>query len=307
MLPFVVRPHSHLALVILTCSACSGLGGSEIISLRDAAPPPVDDPVKPMGEPDDAGPPAPNFPGFPDGSYEAAPHANERVIVYAHSGSTLFGIDPETLAFNNIGPFVLVDNGRMSFIGNVTDIAVDREGRIVGTTFTNLLSIDPRNANCTTIARLPPGHAFNGLSWVRAGQANERLLATAVDGTVYEINPMTGDAQSVGRLGMGLGSSGDLVSVEGYGTLVTVKGNSPTAPDQLATIDPATGVATVIGPTGFQKIWGLGFWKNKVFGFTQTGQFVLIDPKTGAAMLVQGNAGHPFWGAGVTTAVPVIF
>ena len=84
------------------------------------------------------------------------------------------------------------------------------------------------------------------------------------------------------------------------------EGHGPRANDRLARIDPATGAATVIGPTGFRKIWGLGFWGNKVFGFTQTGQFILIDPRTGAGTLVKNFPAFPFWGAGVTTAVTVI-
>ena len=53
-------------------------------------------------------------------------------------------------------------------------------------------------------------------------------------------------------------------------------------------------------------MWGLGFWGSKVFGFTQTGQFILIDPLTGAGTLVKNFPAFPFWGAGVTTAVTVI-
>ena len=33
------------------------------------------------------------------------------------------------------------------------------------------------------------------------------------------------------------------------------------------------------------EIWGIAFWKNKVFGFTNGGQFITIDPNTGAPRL----------------------
>ena len=99
-------------------------------------------------------------------------------------------------------------------------------------------------------------------------------------------------------------SSGDLVSVTGLGTLATVKRSGSTT-DWLAKVDMSTGVATPIGDTGFGSIWGLGFWKNKVFGFTSGGAFVLIDPSTGVATSVE--TGSPtWWGAGVTTSAPVI-
>ena len=59
----------------------------------------------------------------------------------------------------------------------------------------------------------------------------------------------------------------------------------------------------------FSPYWGsdgVAFWKNKIFGFTESGQFVTIDPTTGAGTLVQSNGPH-WWGAAVTTSAPVIF
>jgi hypothetical protein len=225
------------------------------------------------------------------------------VLVYAHSGSDLFSVDPETLQFSRVGNFAIREPAPVKFLNDVTDIAVDRDGRIVGTTFNRLLEIDPKTGDCKPIATLPPGRSFNGLSWIRVDTGEERLLATTLDGGVFQIDPATGAASLVGSLGGGQRSSGDLVSVASYGTLVTVTGPGS---DRLARIDPITGQATMIGETGFQKIWGLGFWGNRVFGFTNSGQFILIDPKTGAGMLVESIPAFPFWGAGVTTSVPVI-
>jgi hypothetical protein len=269
-----------------------------ITSLREAGPPPSEAP-----EPDAGARPSSldAWPAFPDVSYEARPA--EKVLVYAHSGSDLFSVDPETLQFTRVGPF-LIPGPQPKYLNDVTDIAIDRDGRIVGTTFDRLLEIDGKTAECKPIAPLPPGRSFNGLSWIRTDAGDERLLATTLDGGVFRIDPTTGMATQVGMLGAGLRSSGDLVSVASYGTLVTVTG--PTS-DRLARIDPTTGAATIIGDTGFQKVWGLGFWGDRVFGFTVTGQFILIDPKTGAGKLVDTQSAYPFWGAGVTTSVPVIF
>jgi hypothetical protein len=150
------------------------------------------------------------------------------------------------------------------------------------------------------------GNRFNGLSWIRADQGPEQLVASSFDGALFRIDPATGAATRIGPLGGGMQSSGDLVSVASHGTLLTGKGTGPMAHDQLVRVDPATGAATVSGPTGFRAIWGLGFWGSKVFGFTQTGQFILIDPRTGAGTLVKNFPAFPFWGAGVTTAVSVI-
>ena len=57
--------------------------------------------------------------------------------------------------------------------------------------------------------------------------------------------------------------------------------------------------------TGYSQIWGVAFFKGKVYGFTNGGQFVLIDPTTGGAMMVK-NTGVNWWGAGVTTVAPIL-
>src|SRR5690349_4787138 len=81
-------------------------------------------------------------------------------------------------------------------------------------------------------------------------------------------------------------------------TIATVKQGSEY--DYLARIDDTTGVATIIGPTGYADIWGLGYWKNKAYGFVATNQFVEIDVLTGAATYI--STGPENWaGAGVST------
>jgi hypothetical protein len=282
--------------LVLGCTNGSEL---EITSVRDAS---VHHPARDAAVPADKGPgfTIDGWGMFPDVAYETTPA--EKVLVYAHSGSDLFSVDPQTMQISRVGNF-LIPGTPDKYLNDVTDIAVDRNGRIVGTTFDRLLEIDPLTAACKPIAPLPAKSSFNGLSWIRDEAGQEQLLATTLDGGVFRIDATTGAATLIGSLGPNLHSSGDLVSVASYGTLVTLKGP---ASDRLAKLDPKTGAATVIGDTGFSKIWGLGFWGNRVFGFTETGQFILIDPRTGAGTLVQTESAFPFWGAGVTTAVPVI-
>jgi hypothetical protein len=310
-----MRPMRSLLLfgsLVGSLLGCSGIEQPRVIAPErlDAAAPDA----RTAGE--DVAPPPDLWVSLPDGGTEAAtvdappPPAND--VVYAHSGSDLFRVDPETLQVSRIGPFLIMEAGRTRYLNTVTDIAVDRARRIVGLTYTQLLEIDGATGECKPIAPLPMGERFNGLSWIRA-EGPEMLVATSADGGVFRIDPMTGAATAIGKLGGGLRSSGDLVSVQGYGTLVTVQGSTsppmlgmPALPDRLAKLDPATGVATIIGDIGFSKVWGLGFWKNKVFGFTSTGGFILIDPTTGAGTLVQRYTAFPFYGAGVTTSVPVV-
>ncbi len=223
-------------------------------------------------------------------------------VVYAHSGRDLYRVDPQTLEISRVGAFTLVSGAAREVVDVMTDIAVDRSRRVVGLTAATLMEIDPATAACKAIASLPGGQVFNGLSWIRTESGPEVLVATTVGGGVFRIDPASGAATAIGMLGGGLQSSGDLVSVASYGTLLTVSG---VGGDRLARLDPATGAATVIGEIGFPAVWGLGFWKNKVFGFTASGAFLLIDPRTGAGTLVRSFPSFSFFGAGVTTQAPV--
>jgi len=228
------------------------------------------------------------------------------VFVYAHTSDKLYKVNPETLAVSLVGAFFKLGADmatQIPFFG-VTDIAVDHSGAIIGVTFNEVLRIDHDTAACTTLAPLDGSHPFNGLSWVTQG-TSEVLLGTTTSGTVSRIDPATGAVTNVGMFGQSLRSSGDLVSVTKFGTLVTVK--TPTAQDDwLASLDPTTGQATLIGAIGFRDILGIGFWKDRVFGFAQGGQFILIDPATGAGTMVSQMPGVAWWGAGVTTAVFVV-
>jgi hypothetical protein len=299
--------------LLLAFAGCSGLEQPMVIAperLDAAAAADRGDPAPDVAAVPDLWVNIPEVNPAADAGDAAEPLAND--VVYAHSGSDLFRVDPETLAVTRIGPFILMEAGRTRYLNTVTDIAVDRARRIVGLTYTQLLEIDGATGTCTAIAPLPMGQRFNGLSWIR-GDGPELLVATSVDGGVFRIDPLTGAATSIGQLGGGLRSSGDLVSVQGYGTLMTVQGpgrpptpGMPGPSDRLAKLDPATGAATIIGDIGFGKVWGLGFWKNKVFGFTSTGGFILIDPVTAKGNLVRTYSAFPFYGAGVTTSVPVV-
>jgi hypothetical protein len=167
--------------------------------------------------------------------------------------------------------------------------------------------VDPATAKCTQLSNALAGD-FNALSFVPAqqlGRTGDDVLVAArnSDGQVFEVNPMTGATTAIGAMGAMFVSSGDLVSVANLGTLQTVPGPSH---DRLVRLAANTFAATPIGTdTGFSNIWGIAFWKNKVFGFTDQGEFITIDPVTGAGVLVSNN-GVQWWGAAVTTVAPVI-
>lgn len=224
--------------------------------------------------------------------------------VYAHTWSALYRVDPETLAITLIGNFgwpasVVVDS--------MTDIAIDKQGRMIGVSFNSVYTVDPLTAKATLLSNALGG-TFNGLSFVPAsavgGTGDDVLVGTRnSDGMVFRIDPATGVTTPVGDMGTGYMSSGDLVAVDGFGTVQTTPGASS---DVLVELAPQTFAATPIGSgTGFTQIWGVAYWKQQIFGFTNNGEFITIDPHTGIGTLVQGN-GPMWWGAAVTTVAPII-
>ncbi|MBI5480410.1 MAG: hypothetical protein HY906_16220 [Deltaproteobacteria bacterium] len=235
---------------------------------------------------------------WPDGASPDAP-VGFVGAVYAHSSSQLYKIDPDTLDVTLVAAFDWPAGS-----DQMTDIALDKDGNMVGISYGTVYSVNKDTAACTRLASLD--RSFNGLSFVPAdevGTGVEILVGAALDGSVYRIDKTTGASSLIGNYGGGMSSSGDIVSVTGFGTVATVKQGLGT--DWLVRVDANTGVATTIGDTGVADIWGLGFWKDKVYGFTDNYEFVLVDIHTGVAQLVK-TGDVAWWGAGVTTSAPYI-
>lgn len=250
----------------------------------------------------DDGAPAPDARIYPDAG---PPPFFGRV--YAHSSNDLYEVDPDTLDVTYVGPFTMVGAGG-PVVDIITDIALDKNANMTGVSYEHVYSIDKTNGECTWLATLD--RQFNGLSWVPVEELDdtgaEVLIGAALDGSVWQIDPVTGASTQIGEYGGGWGSSGDIVSVAGFGTVATVNQGDGFA-DHLAVIDLEAGAVATVSPDpiGFNQVFGLGFWEGQVFGFTENRQFILIDPATGIGTLVEDSV--PFWwGAGVTTEAPII-
>jgi hypothetical protein len=232
--------------------------------------------------------------------------------VYAHSGSMLYRIDTQTLSTVPVGP--------MSGLGtqSLTDLAIDKSDHMVGITLDKLYAIDAQSGSVTLIKDLSQSaKGFTSLSYVPTDLSDPNstdILVSANDqGDVYQIDPGTGNATKIGSYGStGAGkviSSGDLVGVRGLGIYATVDvGTEPN--DYLAKIDPVTWKATPIGTsTGFNNIFGLGYWAGRFYGFVDAGagagKIILIDANTGAATEIAAGA-ERWYGAGVSTDAPVV-
>lgn len=242
--------------------------------------------------------------GFDAGTGDGTGSNNPEVaFVYAHTATELYKVDPDTLAITKVGNF-----GWSNGTDQMTDIAIDKTGLMIGVSFTAVYRVDVTNAAATRLSTGLSG-TFNGLSFVPAamlGQTGDDVLVGTrnADGIVFRIDPMTGGSTQIGNMGSGYSSSGDLVAVTNFGTVLTA--DNGIAADRLVRLAPSTFAASPVGTSiGYSDIWGVAFWKNKIFGFTSGGQFVTIDPTTGVGTLVQSN-GPAWYGAAVTTSAPVI-
>jgi hypothetical protein len=235
----------------------------------------------------------PIYDAGPDGYYPPPVAA-----VYASSSSELYVVNPATNAVSAVGPFEGCDF--------VIDIAVNRTGGIFATSKTALYAVDRKTAQCKPIAK---GTYPNSLSFVPQGTLDpDQETLVGYNGSSYvRIDPGTGLVSTVGDLGdPGLASSGDIFSLIGGGTYLTVKGEN--CSDCLVQVDPTTGkLLKQLGPIGaYGNVWGLAFWGGTAYGFTSGGLMFSLDPAT----MVTTPIAYPgdavqFWGAGSSTAAPM--
>jgi hypothetical protein len=242
-----------------------------------------------------------------------APPAVDNSRVYAHSGGMLYRLNNLSLAAVPIGPLAGIGTQ------NLLDLAVDKDDKISGITRDTLYTIDVATGAATLVRDLDQtARGFTSLSYapkVFSDPASPDILVSANDqGDVFEISPTTGIAVKIGSYGTtAVGkviSSGDLIAVRGVGIFATVDVGTETT-DYLAKIDPITWKATPLGTgTGFDKIFGLGFWGGRIYGFVDdgfaagTGKIVQLDPNTGAGLLIS-SAPIRWFGAGVATDAPI--
>jgi len=212
-------------------------------------------------------------------------------VMYAHSGDTLFRVDPDTLKVTTVGTF-------HPNAPHMNDLAVTPDGKLYAVSSSNLYQVDPTDASITWVTKVP-GTTNVALTFDVDGS----LLASDKTGSFRRVDPITGTCAPIGSYGAGLGSSGDLVALKD-GKLYEVNDVNAKGNNTLITVDPKTGQATTVGPTGFRMVWGLSFWGGTLYGFTRLGEFISIDPKTGHGSLIH-TFGHEFWGAAVTPTAPL--
>ncbi len=295
-----------LAACILAAFSASSVGACG--STKPAGFVAPDDAASPLPDPDKGKVPPELGPGPSDAGMfvgdVAAPTLE--AVVYGQSADTLYRLDPTTKAVTVVGAF--------EGCGTVLDIALDSASKMYGTTSDTLWTIDRFTAKCTAIAK---GSDYpNSLSFVPKGtlDPNGEALVGYKGSDYVRIDTTTGAVTKIGQIGSGLSSSGDIVSVKGGATYLTVKGTACNSRngDCLIEVDPATGaLKNNWGNINHADVFGLAFWAGTVYGFDQLGELFEVsfkDGKVSATDLVIPKApdGLSFFGAGSTTSAPVV-
>lgn len=230
---------------------------------------------------------------------DAGPLPPPSGVVYGHSSTTLYRIDTGTEAVTKVGDFV--------GCGHVDDIALDESSTIYASNGAQLLIVENNTARCTRIA---DGAFPNSLSFVPAGTLGATETLVGFEGASYvKIDTASGAKETIGQLGGGFESSGDVVSVKDGKTFLTVKG--PGCADCLVEIDPKTGSITKNwGPLGATDVFGLAFWGGDVYAFDDKGEILLVTfdgdaLQTKPLPVPDAPPDLSFRGAGSTTIAPV--
>ena len=219
--------------------------------------------------------------------YDPTPVAD--APVYANSSDSLYEIDSDN------GEAVFIANfwSDVGGIRNFVDIAIDLDGRMYGGTYDTLYRIDPTNGRATEICSPPvemTALTFTSEGLLVAGGADR---ITTVDVDTCSTNILLSGAYWE--------TSGDLVGLPDGFLYWTVVGEDG---DELVKLDPKTGMTQWIGDTGHAGLYGLGYEKGELFGFSDAGQIVAINPSKASSQLRGKIQNVSWWGA---TTNPVIW
>ena len=234
--------------------------------------------------------------------------------IWAHSGRELFLFDPVERRTTSRGLLdtteIDLEPGPDGIFFSMTDLAVRSDGAVFGLGRDRVWRIDTETAMATTavtgvqgvaMSFVPPGELTDREELVVGYEGDDgRARLARVDletRTVEDLATFDGDCET----------SGDIASIEGLGTFITLRCDFDESQDYLARIDVSSASITRVGPIGVRDIWGLGFWAGVFYGFTSDGQLVSIDATTGRGTVLEASVGaDAFWGAGVTPEAPLI-
>jgi len=263
----------RLTATLLLVSACSDYG----VAAKTQPENGTDGTVDTGGEPNsDTGEDSEET-GIPGDTGSSFPGAATSKI-YVHSSSTLYSWDPSS-GLTRVGNF---HDSRGTFT-EMTDLAIDLGGRMIGVGWNTLYSVDATTAELVALST--SDQSLVGLTFLADGTligAGEAL---------YEIDLSTGRTTAL-HSGT-FTTSGDVVGAPDGLLYWTVVGAWD---DELVVFDPATRLATNRGSVGTSGLWGVAWADDILYGFSSSGEVVEIDTGSASARSL-ADAGENLWGA----------
>ena len=155
-----------------------------------------------------------------------------------------------------------------------TDIALNDDGELYGSTFDALYKIDPNTGSTEKIGHFCQS-GINGLGFTNTGD----LYASSFQGGVFSVNQETGLATIIPGT-EGFKSGGDIAFDEGNNRFFGVNSHGEVYSIGL------DGSLDLIGDTHFERVWGLYMEDGNLYAQTDGKQQLLIDQNNGSATLL---------------------
>ncbi len=172
----------------------------------------------------------------------------------------------------------------------VTDLATAPDGSLFAVSRSQLYRINAGTAVATPIGAGLPDRT-NALCF---NAASELFAATASTGTLYRIDLASGGFTPIGSYGSSWLSSGDLV-FRSDGILLATMAHPGDNYDALATVNQATGAATVVRQDLPNQMYGLRLLDGVIYGCAAADRgLYVINGTTGAFVRVRTLSFAPY-------------
>ena len=201
--------------------------------------------------------------------------------VYVHTSTELFKLDP----FTTEPPLYVGE------VPGIVDFDTSSDGSLFGISSSTLYSYENTTQVWSGVGGFQTDGFANGFAIDQTG-----LAYISAGFNLYRINLETGIEEAVGNFGSTIRSSGDLVINKDNSLFMTSRLDNESS-DKLVLLNPANGTGSVVGDTGFDRIFGLAFAWGNLFGFTDQGEVLLIDPYTAETQRLTQHEGYVFYGS----------
>ena len=208
-------------------------------------------------------------------------------IMYAHTGSELFSVDPEPpYTVTPVSTFFLASGDPAP---NITDLAVNLQGAMYGVSTNGVWQIAPATGELEAVLETQD-EFFVALTFLTNG-----MLLAGSNGDLIQIALSPPAMEVISAFPEGWEWDGDMVGLPDGLLYCAVKGvDDDDASLMVYDADADSVVSTA--PTGHTRLFGVGYGQGTLFGFTDGGDILTIDGVDGAATVVS-SPGHTFWGA----------